>query len=183
MFETKTGLLFSKISTFLIFSIGFVVLVADAWIRHVRCMVAGLMIMIIAVSLYLWRERKTKKIILLKTILVCGLMLWMIVFVVTSILIAFNFYDSVFSRILILTLAGLLGYIFSKGSASSKVTKAAFIGMGFIAISLLLDGVITYRFDSVIFRSAYLWAGYFFIFIGTIASSYICQKKKKQLIN
>jgi len=173
------GRYLSRYLPFILFVVGASTFLADAWIRNERCMTVGLMMIAISLVIYPWREHKMKKAKLLRSTAVYGMIFWMTMFIAVSILIAFRLYDSILSKIAILTLAGLLGYLFSKKTKPQKMMMAVFMGAGFVAIGLILDGLVTYRFDPTIFSQPYLWAGYIFVLIGAIAGGCICSRSKK----
>jgi len=117
---------------------------------------------------------------LLKTISVYGLVFWTVMFIIVSVMISFGIYQYPMAKIIILVLSGLLAYLFTKKTEPKKMMVAVFIGSAFVAIGLLLNLVISYRFDSQIFRSVYLWISYMFVIIGSIAGGCFCNENNRR---
>jgi hypothetical protein len=89
-------------------------------------------------------------------------------------MIAFQMHQYQAAKIFILIISGVLAYVFTKRSEPKKMIMAVFVGAGFAAIGLLLDVIITSRFDPQIFSSTYLWLSYVFVIVGSIAGGCIC---------
>lgn len=157
----------------LLFLAGMAVLTADAWIRHVRCMTVGVILMVLSVMIFMMKNKGGKKNII-RSAAIYGLVFWMIMFVIVSIMLAFQIYHYPAAKAAILAVSGLLAYLFTRRTEPEKMMGAAFIGAVFAAIGLLLDAIITSRFDPQVFSSIYLWIGYLFVLVGAIAGGCVC---------
>lgn len=95
-----------------------------------------------------------------------GVLLWIIMFVVVSIFIAFDAYEGQWiSELLITIIGGVVAYVLA-GFLKLKTTQDAFqTGLIFVVTSLILDAVITLRFNGQIFLTIWLWISYLLVLL------------------
>ena len=97
-----------------------------------------------------------------------GLLIWVIMFAIVSVFIALNIYDPLWGKILTILISGIVGIIFGR-LLKTKILKMV---LGYIVIwvviGLVLDYVVTMRFEPAIFAMWSLWVGYVLLIIGVI---------------
>ena len=90
-----------------------------------------------------------------------AVLLWVIMFVLVSILIAFKWYDGTGLMPWIVAVLGGAGALILAGYLRPANAGAAIgYGITFVIISVLLDWLVTTRFNAEIFRSVPLWVSY-----------------------
>lgn len=89
-----------------------------------------------------------------------GLLLWVIIFVVVSVFIAFDIYNSTLMHIITAIIAGAISLIFANYLKPKNVQLALSYSLSWVIIAVILDAIITMRFNSQIFMMKSLWLGY-----------------------
>jgi len=89
-----------------------------------------------------------------------GALLWMIVFIVVCIFIGFNIYGSLWLDILTAIIAGFVSFVLAGYVKPNKAAIALGYGFSWVVVGLILDAIITMRFNPEIFSSWALWLGY-----------------------
>lgn len=88
-----------------------------------------------------------------------GALLWLIMFAVVSALVGLNIYANLWVQLLTAVLAGLVAFFMSPYLHSRSAGQALSYGLVWVVVGLLLDWLVTYRFDNTIFVQASLWLG------------------------
>lgn len=97
-----------------------------------------------------------------------GILLWVLMFVIVSILIAFKLYEFRLVRILIAVIAGLISLFLAGMLKPGKVGLALAYGFIWVVIGVILDAIVTMRFNPAIFSAKTLWLGYLLILLAPL---------------
>lgn len=89
-----------------------------------------------------------------------GVVFWILMFVIVSIFIAFNFYTNGEPNIIIALIAGIVSYFLSAYAKPKNITEALKLGFTWVIVGLILDGIVTTRFSATVFQMWTLWLGY-----------------------
>lgn len=100
--------------------------------------------------------------------LLFGLLLWVLMFVIVSIFIAFKIYGSTVMHIVTAVIAGVISYLFAGKVKPNKMGAALTYGLVWVVVGLILDALITMRFNPTIFISKSLWLGYLLVLIAPL---------------
>lgn len=103
-----------------------------------------------------------------KKAIVSGGLLWVLMFVIVSAFIGFKIYEMVLTQLIIALIAGLISYILAGKLKPSKTGIALGYGLIFIATGLILDILVTMRFNSAIFSQWTLWLGYALVLLAPL---------------
>ena len=89
-----------------------------------------------------------------------GILLWVLMFVIVSAFIGFKIYDYLWVKILIAVIGGIISFILA-GHVKPKSYGIAFAyGASWVVIGVLLDAIVTMRFNPAIFAEWTLWFSY-----------------------
>ena len=97
-----------------------------------------------------------------------GLALWVLMFVIISIFVAFKIYENVVMQVIGALIGGGISYFFVRKIGASSMLNALMYGASFIIVGLVLDFVVTKRFNDQIFGMWSLWLGYGLVFLTPI---------------
>ncbi len=89
-----------------------------------------------------------------------GALIWVLMFVIVSIFIGFKIYDYLWIEILIAVIGGIISFILAGYVKPKSYGIALAYGASWVVIGILLDIIVTMRFNSAIFLSWTLWLGY-----------------------
>ncbi len=84
-------------------------------------------------------------------------------FVIVSIFIGFDVYKFVWMQGIIAIIAGVVAFILAGMVKPAKIVLALAYGLIWVVIGLVLDAVVTMRFNAEIFSSWSLWFGYLLV--------------------
>jgi len=98
-----------------------------------------------------------------------GAIIWLIIFAFVSGLVGLGLYGSVWVQLGIALLVGILAYVFAQSTAVKGIPQALSYGIIWVIIGLLLDLVVTMRFEPAIFSSWTLWIGYALTLLAPLA--------------
>jgi|SRR3989344_2912818 len=106
-----------------------------------------------------------------------GLLWWVLVFAAISVLVAFGLYAGPGGEI-----AGLVIAVLIAGALASRLQPADLktgltYGAAWVVVGLVLDAVITTRFDPGIFSAPTLWVGYVLVLFTPAAVAQFRQSK------
>lgn len=87
-----------------------------------------------------------------------GVALWILMFVIVSVLIAFKLYPVY--PILAALFAGVVSYVLSGYARPKNNSEALTFGATWVVVGVVLDALITTRFSAGIFGMWTLWLGY-----------------------
>src|SRR3989338_5673848 len=99
-----------------------------------------------------------------------GLALWVLMFVIISIFVAFKIYENVVMQVIGALIGGGISYFFVRKIGASSMVNALTYGALFIIIGLILDFAVTKRFNDQIFGMWSLWLGYGLVFLTPLAA-------------
>lgn len=109
--------------------------------------------------------KKTKTFMNWKKAIGFGVLLWILMFVIVSAFIAFNIYQLKWMQIVTAIIAGVIAFLLAGSAKPNKVIIALGFGFCWVVIGVILDAVITMRFNAEIFNSWSLWLGYALILL------------------
>ncbi len=89
-----------------------------------------------------------------------GVALWILMFVIVSVLLAFKLYISDEPSIIVAILAGIVAYFLAGYAKPSNRLQGFKFGLTWVAVGLILDWLITTKFAPEIFQDWTLWFGY-----------------------
>lgn len=88
-----------------------------------------------------------------------GLLLWIIMFAVASVAVAFKVIANTGVHALFIVLGGVIAFVLAGKVRPTNVAAALAYGASWVVISVVLDAFITMRFNSGIFREWSIWVG------------------------
>jgi len=94
-----------------------------------------------------------------------GMLLWIFMFVVVSIFIAFKIYGFVWTEAATAIIAGIISFILAGYAKPKTYGAAAGYAASWLIVGLILDFLVTTRFNPNFFISWSLWLGYGLAFI------------------
>lgn len=97
-----------------------------------------------------------------------GLMLWALMFVVVSVFIAFNIFDNSIAKVIIAVIAGAISYSLAKKLKPADIKTALTNSAIWVIVGVILDALISTRFNAMIFQSKGLWLGYLLVLLAPI---------------
>lgn len=99
---------------------------------------------------------------------VSGIALWILMFVIVSVLIAFNVYATTTGKVVTIVIAGIISLFLAQRVKPSSAGVAATYGFLWVVIGLILDAIITTRFNPSIFAAKSLWIGYLVVLLAPL---------------
>lgn len=97
-----------------------------------------------------------------------GIMLWALMFVVVSVFIAFNIFGNSIAKVIIAIIAGAISYSLAKKLKPADIKAALTDGVVWVIVGVILDALVSIRFNPLIFQSKGLWLGYFLVLLAPI---------------
>lgn len=94
-----------------------------------------------------------------------GALIWIIMFALVSALLAYGFYANVYEKAIVAAVAGILSFIVAGFLKPDKINTALVYGIIFVVVGVILDVLITMRFNDKILYSKALWLGYLLVLI------------------
>lgn len=94
-----------------------------------------------------------------------GVLIWILMFVVVSIFIGFNIYDKAIVKILTAIIGGIIVFIIAGKVKLETKNIALSYGIMWVLTGIILDAIITMRFNSKIFSDWSLWLGYVLVLL------------------
>lgn len=94
-----------------------------------------------------------------------GILFWIVMFVVVSIFIAFNIYQFSWMQIVTAVIAGVVSLILASKVKPASLGLALAYGLVWVVCGLILDLLVTARFNAAIFSSWTLWLGYVLVLL------------------
>ncbi|MFA4871925.1 MAG: hypothetical protein WC610_02605 [Patescibacteria group bacterium] len=95
-----------------------------------------------------------------------GILIWLIMFAVVSALL--GWYGFLWLRIAVAVVGGIISFILAGYVKPKSAVSALSYGLIWVVAGIILDALITMRFNSAIFSSKTLWLGYFFILLAPL---------------
>ena len=97
-----------------------------------------------------------------------GVFIWILMFVIVSVFVAFKIYDSVAIKILTPIISGIIAFILAGKIKPTKTSQAVLYGLIWAIVNIILDALITKQFNPEIFTFWSLWIGYVLIILATL---------------
>ncbi len=89
-----------------------------------------------------------------------GALLWVLMFVIVSAFIGFKIYDYVWMEVVTAAIAGVISYILAGYVKPKSFGTALCYGASWLVVGVILDAIVTMRFNPAIFTAWTLWLGY-----------------------
>lgn len=97
-----------------------------------------------------------------------GIGLWVLMFVVISVFVAFKIYESQLLQIVGALIAGVISLIFAGILKPNKSLTALSYGLSWVIVGVILDYLVTKKFNAQIFSTWTLWLGYAFVLLAPL---------------
>ena len=97
-----------------------------------------------------------------------GAVIWVLMFVIVSIFVAFNIYGNAVMKVVIAVIAGAISYFLAIKLKPADIKMALTYGVLWVIVGVILDAVITMRFNALIFSSKGLWLGYLLVLLAPL---------------
>lgn len=95
-----------------------------------------------------------------KKVIGFGALLWVLMFVIVSAFIGFKIYDYYWMGIVTAVISGVISFILAGYVKPKSFGLALAYGVSWLVVGVILDAIVTMRFNSEIFMSWMLWLGY-----------------------
>jgi hypothetical protein len=96
-----------------------------------------------------------------------GILIWLIIFVLVSVVLDL-YQNTIWMKVVIAIVAGFVAFLLAAKAKPTSVKMALSYGLIWVGVVIILDAVITMRFNSGIFRLWALWLGYLLILIAPL---------------
>lgn len=106
-----------------------------------------------------------------------GAGLWMLMFVIITALIGFNLYQGTAVHVVMAVVGGIISLVFAGYVKPANAKQALVYGVAWVIISILLDALITMRFNQAIFAYRSLWLGYALVLLAPLVRVYAMKPK------
>lgn len=97
-----------------------------------------------------------------------GILLWVLMFVIVSIFVAFKIYGSVVMEVITAIIGGLISLILAVKIKPNKASLALGYGLIWVVVSVILDLLVTTKFNPTIFASWTLWLSYILVLLAPL---------------
>jgi len=97
-----------------------------------------------------------------------GVLLWIIIFVVVLIFVGFKIYDNALMKLVAAIIAGVVSLVLAGYIKPTNVSVALSYGICWVIIGIILDAIITMRYNPQIFLSKGLWLGYLLVLLAPL---------------
>jgi hypothetical protein len=97
-----------------------------------------------------------------------GVAIWILMFVIVSVFIGFKAYDNSAAKVVTVIIAGVLSYLFARKAKPANAGKALSYGVVWAVAGLILDAIVTIRFNPAIFAAKSLWLGYLLVLLAPL---------------
>lgn len=94
-----------------------------------------------------------------------GALVWVVMFVLISALMSYGFYANVYEKAIVALVAGILSFVAAGFLKPDAINTALIYGVIFVVVGVILDALITMRFQTDILYSKALWLGYFLVLV------------------
>lgn len=96
-----------------------------------------------------------------------GILIWLIMFaVVSAFMDAYN--EKTWVKVTVVLLAGIIALILAGKAEPSSATIALGYGIGWVIIGVILDTLVTMKYNPDILQNKWLWAGYVVILLAPL---------------
>jgi hypothetical protein len=97
-----------------------------------------------------------------------GVLLWVLMFVIVSIFIGFKVQESLWLEIGFAIISGVISFILAGYVKPKSYGLALAYGVSWFVIAVILDAIVTMRFNPAIFTSWSLWLGYLLVLLAPL---------------
>jgi len=97
-----------------------------------------------------------------------GVLLWIIMFAAVSIFVGFKIYDNAVMKVVTAIIAGVISWILASYVKPTSASLALSYGLCWVVVGIILDAVVTMRFNDQIFLSKGLWLGYLLVLLAPL---------------
>lgn len=97
-----------------------------------------------------------------------GVILWVLMFTIVSFFIAFDIYKFAWMQITTAIISGVIAFVLAGYVKPKKIVSALNYGLVWVAVGLILDAIVTMKFNTAIFASWPLWLGYALVLVAPI---------------
>ena len=97
-----------------------------------------------------------------------GAVIWVLMFVIVSIFIGFKIYNYFWIKLITAIIAGAISYFLAGQIKPNKAKTALSYGLAWVIIGIILDSIVTMRFNPAIFSSRALWLGYVLVLLAPL---------------
>lgn len=107
-----------------------------------------------------------------------GALLWVLMFVIVSALIGFKIQEFLWVEIGISIISGVISFILAGYVKPKSFGMALGYGASWLVVGVILDAIVTMRFNPAIFTSWMLWLGY-----GLVVLAPLLRVKKEPMMS
>ena len=97
-----------------------------------------------------------------------GALIWVLMFAIVSALMAYGLYANIYEKAIVALIAGVLSFFATGFLKPDKINTALIYGIVFVVIGVILDALITMRFNNQILLSKAVWLGYLLILLAPL---------------
>ena len=94
-----------------------------------------------------------------------GVLFWVLMFAIISVFVGFKIYDYWWLKLLGAIIAGVISFVLAGYLKLEKYQTALLYGIIWVVIGLILDAIVSRRFNAAIFTQVDLWLGYVLVFL------------------
>lgn len=94
-----------------------------------------------------------------------GFLFWVIMFAIVSALVALKFYGNIWGKVVTVVIGFVVAYVLANYAKPRSIGTAFGFGISWVIIGLILDFLITTRFEPNLFRFRSLWVGYLVVLL------------------
>ena len=96
-----------------------------------------------------------------------GVLLWVIMFAVVSALLTW-YNQFIWVKVIVAIIAGVIAFILTGYIKPKNIARALALGLIWVIVGVILDALVTMRFNAEIFQSWSLWLGYFLVLVAPL---------------
>ena len=100
-----------------------------------------------------------------KRAITLGILLWILMFVIVSVFIGFKIYDFTITQVITIIISGIIAFVLAGRVRPKSAGTALGYGFCWVLVGVILDAVVTMRFNPAIFSMWPLWLGYALVFL------------------
>ena len=97
-----------------------------------------------------------------------GILLWVLMFVIISIFVAFNIAEGTFIAIIFAIIGGIISFVLAGKVNPGNMGTAFLYGLIWVIIVFILDWLISTRFNDAIFSVWTIWLGYALVLLAPL---------------
>lgn len=97
-----------------------------------------------------------------------GILLWILMFVIVSVFVGFKIYDFIITQVIAAVIAGVISFVLAGRVRPKSVGAALGYGFCWVLVGVILDAIVTMRFNPAIFSTRSLWLGYALVFLAPL---------------